>query len=73
MQSQTSSTMHASTSLKRAGAFSGYKQPTLRLKFKMMDFFIKIDQKADSLRRIKKRELLQKRTLELKERALFYS
>jgi len=28
---------------KKATAFSGYKQPTLRLKFKIKDFFIKID------------------------------
>ena len=44
--------------LKRATAFTGYKQPTLRLKFKIKDFFRQVDQKAQSLKRIKRRELL---------------
>ena len=53
--------------VKRATPFSNYRQPVLRLKFKIQDFFVKIDHKADSLRRIRKKKLHQQRLLEYKE------
>ena len=56
--------------MKKATAFTGFKQPTLRLKFKIKDFFTCVDQKAESIRRIHKREFLQKRSREIRERAL---
>ena len=59
--------------MKRATAFSGFKQPRLNIKFKIEDFFVKIDLKAESLRRIRKREILKHRTSRIKERAFFLS
>ena len=42
---------------KRSLPFTAYQQPVLRLKFKINDFFQQVDHKADSLRRIHRRQL----------------
>ena len=49
----------SNTALKQPGALSGFKQPVLRLKFKINDFYS--DKKAESRQRIKKRQLAKEK------------
>ena len=49
----------SNTALKQPGALSGFKQPILRLKFKINDFYS--DKKAESRQRIKKRQLVKEK------------